>query len=257
MLSVISPAKTLDLGPQKLTKKHTIPESLDDSQILIDLLSKKTKGQIAKLMSLSDKLAQLNVDRYQAWDREFTPQNSKPALLTFKGDVYQGFDCEKWQAADFTYAQKHLRMLSGLHGVLRPLDLMQPYRLEMGTQLKTPRGKNLYEFWGDAITESLRQAIKASRSKACVNLASNEYFKAVDGDALGVPVITPVFKDAKNGKYKIISFFAKKARGQMANFMVRQRTQTVAELRKFKVNGYRYDKSLSDESSLVFLRDEQ
>jgi cytoplasmic iron level regulating protein YaaA (DUF328/UPF0246 family) len=257
MLTILSPAKTLDPEPQRLTKKFTIPELMDDSQELIDILAKKSKAQVAKLMGLSEKLATLNVERYRTWNADFSPDNAKQALLMFKGDVYQGFDCERWKGADFTFAQKHLRILSGLHGVLRPLDLIQPYRLEMGTKLKTKRGQDLYDFWGDQITLSLQAAIRSSNSQAFVNLASNEYFSAVEPTRLTVPIVTPVFKDKKNGQYKIIGFFAKRARGMMANFIIRQQIKDPAGLRKFNVGGYRFDKASSDDEKPVFLRDEQ
>ena len=257
MITVLSPAKSLDYEPQSYTKKHTTPEFLDDSQELIDVLEKKSKSQIAKLMSLSDKLAELNVQRYQDWQTPFDTDNAKQCILAFKGDVYQGFDFDEWKAADFTFAQKHLRILSGLYGLLRPLDLMQAYRLEMGTKLKTDRGKDLYAFWGDTITNAINLAVQTSRSKAFVNLASNEYFSSVHAGDLGVPIVTPVFKDEKNGKYKIISFFAKKARGMMANFIVRNRIKQPEDLKAFDVAGYQFDEDSSDESTLTFLRAEQ
>lgn len=257
MIIVLSPAKTLDYEPQSLTKKSTTPDFLEDSQELIDILKKKSKSQIAKLMGLSDKLAELNVQRYQDWHTPFDTENAKQCLLAFRGDVYQGFDFDEWKAADFTFAQKHLRILSGLYGLLRPLDLMQPYRLEMGTKLKTDRGKDLYAFWGDRITNAINLAIQTSRSNAFVNLASSEYFDSVNAAELEVPIVTPVFKDEKNGKYKIISFFAKKARGMMANYIIRNRIKTPDDLRGFDVAGYRFDEASSDEQTLTFLRDEK
>lgn len=256
MITVLSPAKTLDYDTQKLTKKHSLPEFLDDSQELIDQLAKMTKPKVGKLMGISDKLAELNVSRYKSWQTPFTTENAKQSLLAFKGDVYQGFQCDQWKAADFTFAQKHLRILSGLYGLLRPLDLMQPYRLEMGTKLKTKRGRDLYDFWGDSITESLNVAIKTSRSTAFVNLASNEYFSSVNAEDISVPIVTPVFKDEKNGKYKIISFFAKKARGLMANWIIEDRVKEPAELKKFKVGGYKFAKAESSDLTLTFLRKE-
>ncbi len=257
MIIVLSPAKTLDYEPQSYTKKHTEPEFLSHSQELIDVLKTKSKTQIAKLMGLSEKLSDLNVQRYQDWHTPFDTDNAKQALLAFKGDVYQGFEFESWKAADFTFAQKHLRILSGLYGLLKPLDLMQPYRLEMGTKLKTKRGKDLYAFWDDIITEAINEAVGISRSKAFVNLASNEYFDAVHADSLSVPIITPVFKDEKNGKYKIISFYAKKARGMMANFIIQNRIKKVDDLKGFDVAGYTFDEASSDEATLTFLREEQ
>lgn len=257
MITILSPAKTLDFEPRKQLKKHTQPLYLEDARELITKLAKLSKPQVARLMSLSDKLAQLNVERYRSWALPFTPENAKQALFAFRGDVYQGFELDEWKAAELTFAQKHLRILSGLYGVLRPLDLMQPYRLEMGTPLRTKRGKDLYAFWGERLTDALRDDVRATRSKVFVNLASNEYSAAVDLAQLPVPVITPVFKDEKNGKYKIISFFAKKARGLMANYIVRNRVKNVDALRDFDVAGYRFDPDSSDDQTLVFLRDAQ
>jgi cytoplasmic iron level regulating protein YaaA (DUF328/UPF0246 family) len=256
MIIVISPAKTLDFEPQNYTKKHTMPDFLADSKQLIDKLSKMSKTQVGKLMGISEKLADLNVQRYREWETPFSTENAKQAMLAFKGDVYQGFDCPDWKAADFTFAQQHLRILSGLYGLLRPLDLIQPYRLEMGTKLKTKRGKNLCDFWGDAITDAIDDAIKVSRSKAFVNLASNEYIESVKGDLLQAPMITPVFKDEKNGKYKIISFFAKKARGMMSDFIVRNRITNPADLQGFDMDGYYFSQDASSDEKLVFLRGE-
>ena len=257
MIFVLSPAKTLDFETQSLTRKHSLPDFLDDSQELVDVLGRKSKSQFAKLMSISDKLAELNVDRYRDWHTPFTQDNAKQALLAFKGDVYQGFDCDLWKAADFTFAQKHLRILSGLYGLLRPLDLIQPYRLEMGTKLKTDRGKTLYDFWGTALTDAVNDSLRETRSKAFVNLASNEYFDSLNTADIDAPIITPVFKDAKNGKYKFVSFFAKKARGMMANFIVRNRIKKPADLKGFDVAGYFFDADSSDDSTFTFLREEQ
>lgn len=257
MIVVISPAKTLDFSPQTLTKKSTQPDFLDDSEELIANLAKMSESQVAKLMGISDKLAALNAQRYRDWSLPFDTSNAKQSLLAFKGDVYQGFDCEDWKAADFTFAQKNLRILSGLYGVLRPLDLMQPYRLEMGTKLKNARGKNLYEFWGSTITDAINLSLKKGRSAALVNLASNEYFDSVKTADVSAPIVTPVFKDEKNGKYKIISFYAKRARGMMANFIIRQQVTKPSDLKKFKVGGYRFDKASSDDAKFVFLREEQ
>ena len=257
MITVLSPAKTLDYESPLRTRKHTVPEFLDESQLLVDKLAKMSKSQVSKLMSLSDKLAELNVQRYQDWATPFETSNARQALLAFKGDVYLGFDLDAWKAADFTFAQKHLRILSGLHGILRPLDLIQPYRLEMGTKLKTKRGKDLYRFWGDTITTAINVAAATSKSRALVNLASNEYFSAVQPANLDIPVVTPVFKDAKNGKYKVISFFAKKARGMMADFIVKERIKKPEDLAGFDAAGYCFDPSTSSDTTLTFLREEQ
>lgn len=257
MIAILSPAKTLDYSKQTFCKKHTQPEFLDDSQELIDILAKMSKAKVGSLMSISEKLADLNAQRYKDWSQPFDESNAKQALLAFKGDVYQGFDCENWKAADFTFAQKHIRMLSGLYGILRPLDLMQPYRLEMGTKLKTGRGSNLYEFWGGKLTDALNQSIKDSKSKALIDLASKEYSGSVKFPSIDAPIVTPVFKDCKNGNYKIVSFFAKKARGMMANYIVRNRIKNPRDLEGFDVAGYYFDPDSSDDKTLTFLREEQ
>lgn len=255
MISVISPAKTLDFEEHRFTKKHSNPDFLEESQLLINKLAKFSRPKLKALMGISDSLAELNSERYRTWSVPFTQDNAKQALLAFKGDVYTGFDLEGWRAADFDFAQKHLRILSGLYGVLRPLDLMQAYRLEMGTELPTRKGKDLYAFWGDKITDALNGAISKSRSEVLVNLASNEYFRSVKLAKLDAAVVTPVFKDFKNGKYKIISFFAKKARGAMANYIVRNRAKVAEDLKGFDVDGYRFDADGSDDKTLLFLRD--
>jgi len=256
MITVISPAKTLDFSEQRLTKDHSTPAFLDDSQELIDVLSRYSSTKISNLMGVSDKIADLNAGRYQSWQTPFTPENAKAALLAFKGDVYTSFTCEDYKKADFNFAQKHLRILSGLYGVLRPLDLIQPYRLEMGTKLKTGRGNTLYAFWGTMITAALNDDAKTAKAKALVNLASNEYFSSIRPETLDIPVVTPIFKDAKNGKYKVISFFAKRARGSMADWIIRHRIKKPADLHSFDGLGYRYDKDSSTNEKPLFLREE-
>lgn len=256
MITVISPAKTLDFSEQTLTRKVSTPDFLQQSRTLVDRLQTVSAPKLGKLMGISPKLAELNHQRFQDWATPFTRDNAKQALLAFKGDVYTGFNCDSWKHNDFNFAQKHLRILSGLYGLLRPLDLIQPYRLEMGTRLKTTRGKDLYAFWGDTMTDSIQEAIKKSRSKCLVNLASNEYFKSLQPDALGVPIITPVFKDAKNGQFKIISFFAKKARGMMSEFIVRNRITNPADLQGFDMDGYYFSQEASSDKKLIFLRGE-
>ena len=255
MTIVISPAKTLDFGEQCLTGKFSLPDHLKESEVLICKLAKLTKSQLKGLMSISDKLAELNKQRYREWSVPFTVDNSKQALLAFKGDVYTGFDLAAWKVADFNFAQKTLRILSGLYGILRPLDLIQPYRLEMGTQLATERGENLYSFWGNRITDALNDLSSSTRSKCLVNLASNEYFSSVKPAALDVEVVSPVFKDFKNGKYKIISFYAKKARGLMSDFIIRNRLRRSSDLKDFNLAGYRYDESGSTDAAPLFLRE--
>ncbi len=256
MLILLSPAKSLNYDSSLPTKKHTIPRFLDDSEELVGQLRKMSPTQLGKLMSISDKLADLNAERYVSWEKDFTPENSRQALFAFAGDVYQGLELTKWQTADFNSAQKQIRILSGLYGTLRPLDLMQPYRLEMGTNLDNGRDKNLYEFWGESITKQLNQDLKKSGGDIVVNLASNEYFSSVKKAKLDGNLITPVFKDEKSGKYKIISFYAKKARGMMTDYIIRNEITDVAGLKKFKTAGYKFSKPDSSDTELVFLRSE-
>jgi len=256
MLSVLSPAKTLDYENPACIKTFSEPDFLDDSQELIKTLRKMSPDEISNLMSISEKLSVLNVDRYKAWDRSFTEENAKQALLAFKGDVYTGLDVDQFSKPDFNFAQNHLRILSGLYGLLRPLDLMQPYRLEMGTGLQTKRGKNLYEFWGEQVTHGLNQAIKEGKSKYLVNLASNEYYKAVKPNLLEADVITPCFKDWKKDQYKIVSFYAKKARGAMAAHMVLKRAMKPEDIQDFNWGGYAYNEELSTPTDPMFTRKE-
>ncbi|MGI3746428.1 MAG: peroxide stress protein YaaA [Janthinobacterium lividum] len=257
MLMVISPAKTLDFETPPTTKRYTQPQFLDHSQELISQLRDLTPAQIGELMHLSDKLSGLNAARFGSWNPAFTPENAKQALLAFKGDVYTGLDADTLSGPELTYAQKHLRMLSGLYGLLRPLDLMQPYRLEMGTKLANARGKDLYAFWGDRISEWLNEALKEQGDDVLLNLASNEYFSAVKRPALNARVIETEFRDQKNGQYKIISFYAKKARGMMARFVISERISKPKDLTQFDAHGYRYSKEQSSPDKLIFLRDEQ
>ncbi|MDH4570920.1 peroxide stress protein YaaA [Pseudomonas sp. BN414] len=256
MLLVISPAKTLDYETPPVTSRFTQPEFLDHAQELIQQLRELSPAQIAELMHLSDKLAGLNVARYGSWHPDFTPDNAKQALLAFKGDVYTGLNAEDFVDADFDFAQQHLRMLSGLYGLLRPLDLMQPYRLEMGTKLANARGKDLYAFWGERISGWLNEALAAQGDDILLNLASNEYFSSVKRKALSARIIDTEFKDLKNGQYKIISFYAKKARGLMARYVIKERLKDPEGLKDFNYQGYRYSAEHSKPDSLVFLRDE-
>ena len=255
MLMVISPAKTLDFETPPTTERFTQPQYLDHSQELISQLRELAPAQIAELMHLSDKLAGLNAARFGSWTPDFTPENAKQALLAFKGDVYTGLQAETLSEDQLDYAQKHLRMLSGLYGLLRPLDLMQPYRLEMGTRLANARGKDLYAFWGTRISEWLNEALADQGDDLLLNLASTEYFSAVKRSALNARIIDTEFKDLKNGQYKIISFYAKKARGMMSRFVIEERIESPEALRAFDVQGYRYNAELSTPSKLVFLRD--
>ena len=256
MLAIISPAKTLDFETLSLTNSSSCPEFLDHSQNLIDTLRTLPQSKLCSLMSISSKLAALNEQRYQDWSLPFTTSNAKQAIMAFKGDVYTGFTFEEYNEKDFAYAQKHLRILSGLYGHLRPLDLIQPYRLEMGTKLATPQGKNLYDFWGSKLTNALNGAIKNSGIQILVNLASNEYYNAVDKTVLQGRVITPIFKDYKNGDLKIISFFAKKARGAMSDYLVRHRINKPEGLKEFKGLGYRFNENLTKNDNWVFTRKE-
>lgn len=255
MLMVISPAKTLDYDTPPVTARFTQPQHLDHAQELITQLRDFSPAQIAELMHLSDKLAGLNAARFGSWSPKFTAKNAKQALLAFKGDVYTGMHAEDFSEEDFDFAQQHLRMLSGLYGVLRPLDLMQPYRLEMGTKLANARGKDLYAFWGTNISDWLNKALKAQGDDVLLNLASNEYFGAVKKSALKARLINTEFKDLKNGQYKIISFYAKKARGLMARYVIKERLSDPAGLKDFNYQGYRFNAEQSSEDNLIFLRD--
>lgn len=257
MLILISPAKTLDYETPPTTKKSTQPAMLDDSQVLIDELRELAPQDISTLMHISDKLGTLNYDRYQSWSQPFSEDNAKQAVLAFKGDVYTGLDAEALSVGELNFAQKHLRILSGLYGLLRPLDLMQPYRLEMGTKFTNSRGKNLYEFWGNRITEAVNKQLKALKSEEVVNLASNEYFKSVKPKELKAELITPIFKDKKNGEYKIISFYAKKARGLMSAYAIKNSISKASELKTFNVDGYSFNDALSEGNNWVFTREEQ
>jgi Uncharacterized protein conserved in bacteria len=257
MLILISPAKTLDYQSELATTRYTQPELLDNSQQLIREARKLSAPQIKKLMGISDKLADLNATRFHDWQPDFTPDNARQAILAFKGDVYTGLQAETFSEADFDFAQQHLRMLSGLYGVLRPLDLMQPYRLEMGIRLENARGKDLYHFWGDTITEKLNDALSAQGDDIVVNLASDEYFKSVKPKVLKGRIIKPVFLDEKNGKFKVISFYAKKARGLMTRFIIENRLNRPEQLKTFNSEGYFFDEETSVADELVFKRHEQ
>jgi len=256
MMIVISPAKTLDFETPPGAQEHTQPGFLDDSARLIDTLRKLEPDQIGALMSISPKLAILNSNRYFSWQRPFTLDNAKQAIFAFKGDVYTGLDAETMTTAELAFAQQHLRMLSGLYGVLRPLDLMQPYRLEMGTQLKNLRGNNLYEFWGDKITLALNQDLAKQQDDTLINLASNEYFQSIQPSKLNARIITPVFKDQKNGVYKIISFFAKKARGMMSRYIIQNKLTEPDAIKNFDVAGYQFSKADSTQDEWIFTRAE-
>lgn len=257
MLILLSPAKTLDFDTPAITEKATEPAFLEQSADLIDLLKQYSPDQLGKLMKLSPKLAELNTDRFQQWTLPFTKDNAKAAVFAFKGDVYTGLDADNLTEEQLEFAQQHVRILSGLYGLLKPLDLIQAYRLEMGTKLNNPKGKNLYEYWGDTLTLALNQEIEKSGSASVVNLASNEYFSAVNPKLLQAELITPVFKDEKNGQYKIISFYAKKARGMMARWMLENKLNSKDRLIDFDVAGYRFSEEDSKENNPVFKRAEK
>ncbi len=254
MLFLLSPAKSLDYDTPAGDVPHTQPLFTQQSAELIKLLRDYSPQQISELMDLSDALAGLNVARYQAWNPKFTAKNSKQAVLAFNGDVYDGLDARTLKAEDLKWAQEHLCILSGLYGVLRPLDWMQPYRLEMGTTLENPRGRNLYKFWGTQIADYLNERLQVDKTPVVVNLASQEYFKAVDTQALKARVIECVFEDWKGGQYKVISFFAKRARGLMARYALTKRITTPKQLEKFNLDGYAYEAKVSEPDRLVFRR---
>lgn len=254
MLLVVSPAKTLDFETKPKTSLHSEPAFLDDSQELIEQLKKFKAQDVTDLMGVSQKIAELNVERFNSWSLPFTEENAKQAILAFKGDVYTGLDAESMKLNDFKFAQKHLRILSGLYGLLRPMDLMQPYRLEMGKKLANKRGKNLYEFWGEKITDAINAQLKTLKSDVLVNLASNEYFKSIKPKLLNAEIITPAFKDYKNGDYKMISFFAKKARGALSRYVIDNRITDPEEMKNFDVDGYKFNSKFSKDNSWVFTR---
>jgi cytoplasmic iron level regulating protein YaaA (DUF328/UPF0246 family) len=252
MLIVLSPAKSLDLDTPPTTDRHTSPQFIDRAAELIRILKDYSPAQVGALMSISDPLAVLNVTRYAGWHPDHL--DARQAVMSFDGDVYTGLDARSLDATALDYVQRHLRILSGLYGVLRPLDRMHPYRLEMGTKLQNPRGKDLYAFWGETVTGALNEALAANGASAVVNLASEEYFRSVKPKLLDAPVITPVFEDWKNGKYKIISFFAKRARGMMARYAAQRALLEPERLKEFDVDGYAFDAGASKERTWVFRR---
>lgn len=257
MLALISPAKTLDYETALPTDTYTQPRLLEQSQQLIDVCRKLSASEIASLMTVSEKIANLNVERFRDWNADFDFSNARQALFAFKGDVYTGLDAYHLKDQEIDFAQQHLRMLSGLYGLLRPLDLMMPYRLEMGTKLKNKRGHNLYEFWGSIITDQINQDLAEIDAKVLVNLASDEYYKSLNEKKIQAEIIKPVFLDQKNGKYKVISFYAKKARGLMARYLIENKLSQVEQLKAFDSEGYYFDAESSSNKELVFKRDEQ
>ena len=257
MIILLSPAKTLDFESKPITEVCTEPDFLKFSKYLMNGLSKLTSEEIAELMSISPKLAELNHQRFKEWAVRHDKKTSKQAILAFKGDVYEGLKAWDFSTKDFEFAQKHLRILSGLYGFLRPLDLIQPHRLEMGTAYANPAGKDLYAFWGDRLNEGLNKHLEESGSDLLVNLASQEYFKSVQEKKLQAKILSPVFKDEKNGHFKIVSFYAKKARGLMSSYLVRNQIDYAEGLMDFSEAGYRFSDKDSTETSPVFLRSEK
>jgi cytoplasmic iron level regulating protein YaaA (DUF328/UPF0246 family) len=254
MLFLLSPAKTLDYESPLPDLPHTLPAFVDDATRLIEVLRRKSPQELASLMDISDPLAALNVARFQAWTPKFTQRNARQAILAFDGDVYDGLQARQLKTADLEWAQQHLRMLSGLYGVLRPLDWMQPYRLEMGTSLQVGPAANLYQYWGSRIAEHLNQALAADKTPVVVNLASQEYSRAVDRRALKSRVIDCIFEEWRPGGWKVISFSAKKARGLMARYAITRRVETPRSLEKFNLEGYAFDPAASQAERLVFRR---
>lgn len=253
MIVVISPSKTLDFSG-KSKGEHTIPDFLENSIELLKVLCKLTVSEIAELMDLSEKLAVLNYRRYHDFSIPFTLENSRQAIYAFKGDVYEGLDAEAFTQADIKYAQSHLRIISGLYGLLRPLDLIQPYRLEMGIKLSNQNYKNLYEYWGNKITVKLNELLKTGGNNLLVNLASTEYFKVLNPKIFNARLVTPVFKERKNREYKVIPIFAKKARGLMASYIIKHRVENSDGIKQFREDGYGFNPNLSTETELVFTR---
>ena len=257
MLIVVSPAKSLDFETKAPTRKFTDPQYLAESTQLVDQLRKLSPEDFSELMNISSDLGELNHMRFANWHTPFDLKNSKQAIFAFKGDVYIGLEAGKFSIADLNFAQNYLRILSGLYGLLRPLDLMQPYRLEMGSKFKNKKGKNLYEFWDGQLTENLNELFEKDKKPVLVNLASIEYFSAIKPKSLNAEIISPVFKDFSNGKYKIVSFFAKKARGYMTAYIIQNRIKNPEKLKDFDVEGYRFSEENSTPTQPVFLRDPQ
>lgn len=254
MLIVISPAKTLDFETQAPVQTHTQPEFLEDAEKLIRKLRTLSRKKVGELMGISEKLALLNYERYQTWEPPFTAENAKQAMFAFKGDVYVGLNAMDFSPEDTAFAQKHLRILSGLHGVLKPLDYMQPYRLEMGTKLSVGRKKNLYDFWGSKVTDKLNREMENHSGQTLINLASNEYFQVIQPKGVQGRIITPVFKELRGDTYKIISFSAKKARGLMSAFLIKNRIEEAENIKLFDAENYAFDANLSTENEWVFTR---
>ncbi len=254
MIILLSPAKRLDFNKTSAVKTHTQPQMADQSKELIKKLRTLSLKKISDLMDLSPELTQLNFERYHNWHWPFSLGNAKQTILAFQGDVYKKLDAQSLNKKELVFTQEHIRILSGLYGVLRPLDLIQAYRLEMGTKLQTFQGKNLYEFWGNTLTENINSILETQSSKVLINLASNEYFKAIKPKNIDAPIITPVFKDFKNGQYKVLSLYAKYARGLMTRFIIKNKIYKAEKLKLFDADGYAFDSNLSNEREWVFTR---
>jgi len=254
MLITLSPSKGQDFEEAGLSKKYSKPADLKESELLIKELKKINSKKLQEMMAISENIATLNVDRYKTFTTPFTTKNAKQAIFAFKGDVYSGLDLAAFTEDDYEYAQQHLRILSGLYGCLRPMDLIQPYRLEMKTKLKNDRGDNLYQFWDDRITKSINKELKKQKEAVLVNLASNEYFKSVKPKLLDGRLLNINFKETKNGKTRVVAIFAKRARGMMADYIIRHRIENPEDLKRFKLGGYKFDKSLSDDKQWTFER---
>lgn len=254
MITVISPAKKLDMESSNSAIEPTQPEFLGQSRKLNKILREYGELDLMELMNISKNIAELNVERNRTWKTPFTAQNAYPSIMIFKGDVYQGLDAPSLNKNDLKYAQKHLRILSGLYGLLKPMDLMQPYRLEMGTKLTNPQGKNLYEFWGDLLTSRINEELSSQKTKTLVNLASNEYFKSLQPKNIEGNVVTVSFKERKNGSYKMIGIYAKKARGLMSRFIIKNRIDNPDDMKSFDLEDYAYNPALSGDYNLVFTR---
>ena len=256
MLVLLSPSKTLNFTDKPMSDEFTTPRMLKKSTALIKTLQNKSSSDIVNLMSVSPKIASLNSERFQSWKTPFTLNNAKQAIFAFQGDVYEGLDALSFKNKDIDFAQKHLRILSGLYGLLRPLDLMQPYRLEMGTRLKHEQCSNLYDYWDNSILNIIEKDLEALKSNIIINLASMEYFKAINPSEFSGHIINPIFKDTKNGKKKIISFYAKKARGLMSQFVIKNKITSISDIREFNLAGYQFDAASSSENDLLFTRTE-
>tara|TARA_Y100001960_G_scaffold331318_1_gene427952 strand:+ start:996 stop:1763 length:768 start_codon:yes stop_codon:yes gene_type:complete len=254
MISVISPAKKLNFNADSPIKAFSQCDFLDESKKLVDEAKDYSFDDIMKLMRVSENIANLTVQRFQEWKLPFDDQNAKQAALAFNGDTYAGLEADTFSQDDFDYSQNHLRILSGLYGLLRPLDLIQAYRLEMGTKMNNSKGKNLYEFWGTKISKQLNEDLSNHQSKYIINCASDEYFKVIDLQTLNAPVVKPIFKDVKNGVPKVISFFAKRARGMMSKYIIKNRVQFIEDLHSFNDNGYEFQPDQSDNHELVYIR---